>query len=58
MTVGPASKVKPSFSQIIGPPAGLVARLDDGRFDAGRLQPDGEREAAEAGADDDRACGS
>ena len=35
----------------ISPPAGLVARLDQCRRDPRRLQADGEREAAEAGAD-------
>src|SRR3546814_1749822 len=40
---------------VIGPPPGLVARLDDRRCDAGRLQPDCEREPAEPRADNDRA---
>ena len=36
----------------VGAPAGLVARLDQRGRDARRLQPDGERQPAEAGADD------
>ncbi len=37
---------------VIGPPSGLVARFDDGRGDACRLQANGERKAAEACTDD------
>src|SRR5690606_29808839 len=39
----------------IGTPTGLVPLFENGRLDAGTLQPDRQREAAKAGAND--CCG-
>jgi hypothetical protein len=55
ITVGPASKVKPSCFPDIGAAAGLLAALDHGDVEAGGLQADGQGQAAEAGADNRRA---
>ncbi len=46
------------FAPDIGPPAGLVARFKQRRGNAGRLQPDGQRQPAKSRADDDGGTGA
>ena len=50
---GPMSQRVALVAQLIGPPAGTLALLDDGYVVAHALQAKRGREAAEAGADDD-----